>query len=749
MNERLRKFLDLIYTDVRERRLRTALTRIRAFAKEQQLPEIASEAEAIERRYFYMLRSMAMGMPDPNQHIEIAGMLESTLVLGLRAFREASIAKGGDTLYDSYARYASIRGEENISTLAVDFLTEHAALMSDPAALTDSSKRAPLERLSRDIFHRAWVEYPLDLDSADALYNLVEAEDVPMADREAWINAVVLGLLYGYDPERIALLLRFTRLDDTRLRAASLSGIFLALYRWWFAEGGPTMWTTLRKLERDPDYSEDMRTVIYEFARQLHATGLATNIERDVLPGINSLGADLMQKLSGIDLSQKSPEELRELLSGASLPGLDNDKVRSSMRNINEMAEAGDDVFFAFLKPMHQQSFFNDIANWWMPFDTSRSEFAEIFEGEGAVLGEMFDKLEFLCDSDKYAVLMAVAAAPRSMRARTLSMMIEQYGMIAEQMGEKTENYDARFRHSVANYMKNAFRFYTLFRRKGELYNPFTPEIGFNSLKSIAGLYTSAEAVLSIADRLSDSGLRPFAFPFYMGLIESGAEVSASTYMRAAQSAESTRRFDLARDWYHEAYELDPTKEEALRGNVSMLRNLGDLEGALEILDEAGVDKIENVKLLRKYADALFEVRRFDDAQTVIDKIIYTGTEEDATGARLLQASILIEDGNALGAIEAAEQLLAGPLSAEREQAAWRHSGMGYLACRQPDKAYAALRRSMGPNPNLTTVEICSDYLRQKTSLLTTVYGIAPEDINAMCDALRYTISATDIPFVN
>lgn len=749
MNERLRKFLDLIYTDVRERRLRTALTRIRAFAKEQRLPAVVADAEAIERRYFYMLRSMAMGMPDPNQHSETARMLEQALVLGTRAFREASVAAGGETLYDSYARYASIRGEENISTLAVDFLTEHAAVLANPMALTDASLRAPLERLSRDIFHRAWVEYPLDADSSEALLNLVEAKDVPSADREAWTGAVILGLLHGFDPARFELLVRISKLDDTRLRAAAYAGLFFALYRWWFMEDSPSVQNSLRELRRDPDFDEDMRSVVYEFVRQLHAPFLATNIERNVLPGINSIGSDLMQKLSGVDLSTKSPEELRELLSGVGLPGMDNGEVRASMQNINEMAEAGDDVFFAFLKPMHQQGFFGDVANWWMPFDTSRSEFAEIFDGEGAMLGEMFDKLEFLCDSDKYAVLLAVAAAPKSMRARTLSMMIEQYGMIAEQTGAKNESYDARFRHSAANFMMNAFRFYSLFRRKGELYNPFTPETGFNSLRSIASLYTSADMVLGIADRIMDSGVRPLAFPFYLGLIDSGADASAKTYLRAAESAVSARRIDKAREWYKTAYELDPSNEEALAGRVAMLRNAGDLRGALEALDEAGVDNIENVNILAVYAEGLRNARRFDEARTAIEKIIYTGTESEASAARQLLANIHLEDGNPLGAIETCEELLSANLPDENMRATERLTGVAYLASGQPDKAYTFLRRSLGANPDLSAFQVCNQYLHQQSGLLASAYGVTAEDVNAMADALRYTISATDIPFVD
>ncbi len=747
MNPRINKFIELIQGDVRGRRLRTALARIRAFSREQQLPEIHAACEGIERRYYYMLRSMAQGMPDPQQSEETSRMLDSAFMLALQAAKLSSQAEG-ETLGDSYARYASIRGEESIATLAVDYLTEHSVVLSDAAALTDAGRRAPLERLSRDIFHRTWVEYPLDSDSSEALSNLIETGDVPAADREAWIGAVTLGLLEGFDPARIELLARFTQMPETRMRAAALGGLFFALHRWWFMSGSPSIRSAMNTLKADPDFAEDMRTLIFEYSRELGTPALAKRVEAEVLPGLNSLGASLMQRMAGIDLSSKSPEELAELLSGAGLPQMEDGKTRESLFNINRLAEAGDDVFFAFLKPMHAQGFFNDIANWWLPFDTTRSEFSEIFADEGAVLGEMFDKLDFLCDSDKYAVLMAVAAAPKSVRATTLSMMIEQYSMIAEQTGNRDESYDARFRHAAANYMKNAFRFYTLFRRKNEFYNPFVPEVGFNVSSDISALYTTPDAVLPIAERLVSSGVPVFAFPFYLGLIRSGIDLSSKNYFQAAQSAELARYADEAQDWYGKSYELDPANEAALLRRIILLEKRNEHSRVLEILDREGIDKLENPDLLFIYSGELRRARRLEAAQTVLSKIIYSAPQAAADEARLQLGAVMLDDGNPLGTTETCEELLSSQPTPELRKRADFLAGVSLLAGHQRDKAFAAFRRSLGEKPDSGTFEAFGKAIGSYSGTLQEIYGLAPEELTAMEDALRYSFSDSDIPFV-
>ena len=745
MNERLKKFINLIHQDIDGRRLRTALARIMAFAKEQNLPDITAEAHALDRRYYYMLRSMAQGMPDPDQARETAAMLESALILGERAYRRATLADS-DTLYASYVRYASLREGESVPTLAVDFLTEHAAVLSDPGALLDSGRRAPLERLSRDIFHRIWVEYPLDEDSCDAILNLISEDDIPQADREAWLSAVTLGLLERYDPRRFRLLEEASRLANVRLRAAALTGLFWGCYRFASLNDSPAIAGIRRRIQSDPEFAEDMRTVVYEYSRQLGAAAIARRVENEILPRINSLGAEMMRRLGNIDFSTKSPEEIQELLGGSGLPGMADENARRSMQNINDLAEEGDDVFFSFLKPMHHQNFFSDIANWWLPFDTTRSEFAEIFDGEGAALGEMFDRLGFMCDSDKYAILMAVAAAPQSMRAQSLRMMVDQYGMIADQMPRADEDAASRTANAIANYMKNAYRFYHLFRRKGEVYNPFAPTYGFNSSAVIAGLYTDYASTLGIAERLYKSGIRPFAFPFYLGVASARMPEDAETLLHASDAADSAEYRSEAIEWLYRAHELAPSREDITLKLAELLAKNGRGQEVLKLFDGIGEENITSILAMRVYANRLSEAGRNDEALNILSKALYLHPDADeASAIRLMQGEIHLLDGNPLAGAELFENCATGKAD---EAAILRLTGTSHLASREPDKAFSAYSRSLRTAKPYEEIEKLEAHVNNHRRTLKSVYGITDEEINGMLDALKYSIYGDDIPFV-
>lgn len=739
MNERIRTFRELIKRDIQSSQLRRALARIKAFAREQALDNIYRKAEAVESRYYYMLRSMTQGSPDPDQALNTAGMLDEASVIAEEAYRLSSM-KDSDTLLSSFARYAFIRRDsESIPTLAVDFLTEQASILSDPDALLDSGRRAPLERLSRDIFHRIWADFPLDSDSKEAILNLVSDRDIPLADRVSWISALTLGSLESFDPARLELLLEIARTSTaTVLRAAAFSGLFFALYRYSRRSETPffrKLWNSILEI---PDAADDMRTVIYEYTRQMGTLALSTRIENEILPKLNRIGSDMMRRLSGIDLSGKSPEELQDLLSGLDLPGMSDEITRHAMQNVSEMAEAGDDVFFAFLKPMHQQAFFTDIANWWLGFDVTRSEFAEIFDGEGAVLGEMFGRLEFLCDSDKYAVLMAVADAPRTMRARTLGMMVEQYSMIEEHMPKEESDEAEQFRRAVATYMKNAYRFFSLFRRKGEMKNPFAPETGINSSPLLMELYTDYEISRRIAERLYAS-VKPFAFPFYAALLRATPEPSVSMLLAAADSAEAANYTDYAVDWYLRALDVDSSDEKTLMKVVDIMRKKGMDAQLLKILDRTGLDSISGPALLESYALALISAERFDDAMRVLDKINYIGAENPAVN-NLRRAEVALANGNPFEVLDILEAV--APATEGEKFMLNQLKGYALMVSHEPDHAFAAFCGNLGAAPDLSKFPPIESDFEKRKKMLRDVYRLSDEEIVGMLDALRYSLEA-------
>lgn len=739
MTERNKKFRELIYQDIEKHKLRVALSRIRAFSKEVGLLEVYKNAVELERRYYYMLQSMSSGNPDPNQNKEIAKMLDTALELGEKAFIEANKIEGV-RLYDSLSKYISLRyEEENIPSLSVDYLNEHSSLMSNPEAFLDASKRKTLERIFKDIFNHLWAEFPLSNESTEAIINLINTRDIPLSDRIAWTNAIGLGMLENYDNNRFKLLSLLSSSSIPEVRVSAISFIFFFLHKKQSYNLSSDLVALWNRLCANESFVRELKEVIFEYARQLGTSALATYTEEEIIPKFQSFGSEMMSKFRELNPESKTPEEIEEILSSLSSSGLSS--PADGLRDLNEKAEEGDDVFFAFFKPMHFLPFFNEASNWWIPFDTARSELKDIFEDEGALLSELFEQLFYLCDSDKYAVLTAVAMSPSPMRKQTIAMMAKQYGMIAEHLPNPKSGDDAEFHIALSAFMKNAFRFYMLFRRKGEFYNPFAPKVGINSSPEISGLYTDIDSTLKIAERLYKSGIKPFAYPFFNALIESSNDFPDSLFFKAAETAEMTGNIEKAKEYLKYYIPRNPSDTKALFKYLSLNRVSRNDSEALDLIEQSGGIELENVDLLAEYSRLLIAQGKYSEAAAIADKILYSENTHAPNTAKVLKARALLFDGNPLEAIEIVNELIPG----ETSTFDWFDSkiigGMAYLVSNQSEKAFQEFRAFMQTNDLEKTYNYIDKSLSDAAPILNEVYDLSPYEINGMLDALKYSFN--------
>lgn len=146
---------------------------------------LVRDAEALEGRYFYMLRFLSSNndVPDLQQILQAVYKEFDNILSRLEM---AVIADEDQGLLGAQLRYMALRPEETLESLVSDYLAELEAVRADTAALTDTTRRSRLERLASDIFMRIWAELPKIDDSAGLVESLLIDETVPVYDRALW-----------------------------------------------------------------------------------------------------------------------------------------------------------------------------------------------------------------------------------------------------------------------------------------------------------------------------------------------------------------------------------------------------------------------------------------------------------------------------------------------------------------------------------------------------------------------------------
>ncbi len=409
---------EILYKDICSQiagyKLREAFDSIRHVTSDPLLNEFSPAAEALEQRYFYMLRLIGTSSPFPGAEGEMKALSDemTKLMSGIdRAFR---IANDPD-IYYARLRFQKRRPEETLESLFADYIDEQKRLATDPAALTDTRRRARLEQLASDIFMNVWTASGFGSDLADTMAAMLADHDIPAYDRELWIAAI--GLSAGTDSRRYRLLVNMTQEKDTRISVAAFVWICLNYMRGVRGDFkiDPELKSTVRDIaEHMPS---DIMSFVTEYLRVLARKPDAGS--GNLVSDLSRMGADMAGRF------RIKPEAGMDKILG-DVDGIMSDMPPGYMEKMKEFSEAqmrGDDVFAGTIGRMRSFPFFRLLSAWLTPFHLDRSELAPVVDSEGVGMATVLEKMPMLCDSDKYALVLSLAAAPEGLRSSMLTSM--------------------------------------------------------------------------------------------------------------------------------------------------------------------------------------------------------------------------------------------------------------------------------------------------------------------------------------
>lgn len=539
------------------------------------MPELKKIVAQLRQRHFYMLRTIASGfdVPDFDRETEETRRRIARIISSVE--REFQI-RTDTSLYYSQLRFQRLRPEENLESLLSDYLAEAERLRTDPAALTDSRRRANLERLSSDIFKHLWVQQYFDEDSSTLLLSLLADQNIELHDRAVWLAAIGLGFLEVSDSSRMAILEQVHTAADQYLSTAALCWIMFALCE--LNNKGVDVEEMLNAVEhRQPG---DVNIFMIEHAR----THLTPKLGSLMSPGNFSSFQNMKQEIddamtdSGLDL-----ELLRRKFENPENAGITADSL-NAMQRMAEAQRRGDDVFYNATGRLRSFAFFNDIANWFMPFHTRASALSDVTDTEGALVADTIGRMPLLCDSDKFALVLSLASSPANMRGQMLEAMSLQFGAVqdSEDFNEALcHATDSSRRGFVNSYMKNLYRFYNLFPQRAEFQNPLHMDFDWPEVEEMA-----------MDNILSPSEISTLGDMYFEA--ESFIEASDAYYKVATHlSDEQLRRFMVAA----EEAENPPEMECCLKEILS--RNPGDPSASLKLaeicIDDNGLQSAESI----------------------------------------------------------------------------------------------------------------------------------------------------------
>lgn len=588
---------------------------------------LARDADALEGRYFYMLRFLSSNndVPDLEQILRAVYKEFDNILSRLEM---AVIADEDQGPLGAQLRYMALRPEETLESLVSDYLAELEAVRTDTAALTDTTRRSGLERLASDIFMRIWAELPKIDDSVGLVESLLIDETVPVYDRALWTAAIGLVNLQHFTVERARMLVRvYAGADNDRLAAVALVWNVITI-NYNLPEFEPGQFNEV-KTDIFPEYDPaDIGAAVTELARSLGTEDFARKFKETIEPELRDLGRAVSEKFSNIN-----PEKADEMLMDPEWLSSDmGTKGFDSLKNFTEAQQSGADVFMTSLGKMRMFPFFSNMSNWFLPFHTANSALAPVVDGEGAAIADTVSNMPMICDSDKYALLLSLAATPESLRAKAMEAMTAQIYNASQMPGYQEAfgsvmNSDRRT--LVTSYVHNLYRFFTQFHKGKEFPNPLAAEPTIDLFSDFINFEDCKENIATVADILFASKHYASAFAWYQEL-EADRKLDNARRRKMVFAAEMSHRY-LAVEMYKALLDIDPSDLWAAMRLASCMLGDDNAVGAYTVLEPFQPNNSDNKELLRLLATAYMRAGKYAEALDTLHNLDYLLNEGDCS----------------------------------------------------------------------------------------------------------------------
>ncbi len=583
---------------VSQSRLREAFSLARTLSEGNMAWEISDTLDEAEQSYRRLLSYAVSGAEDPARDEMTAEIGETILTITDRLERN-NTAKEEPTLYYNNLRYLRANPAENIPSLLDKYLKDcsEKSLLDLVASGTHSTgfhaATSERELLERKIFNLLWITFPLSRGDAEAIGSTLGSKVLPDHAVVLFTWALALGGLEFYDARRLELLCNLYTGGSQQVSAVALIGLLTVMHRWRDRLMPRRLRDRFASVRELPIWLPDLRAAYMELTRTRDTDRISAKIRDEIVPEMMKLRPEFERKLSPSETV--TPEDMEENPEWQEM--LDKSGLADRLKEMSEIQEEGGDIMMGTFSHLKQFPFFNEIANWFVPFHCDRSEFADI-PGNGGLskIAGMFEPLHFLCDSDKYSLLMSLAHVPAAQRDIVMGQLNAQADQFNELRAASLDLPADSRRDLIRRQVQNFYRFFRLFRRKGEFYNPFGEGVNLVAVPALVEDVKEPELLTLIAEFYFSHQYWQEAQDVFE-IIDSIAAPSAAVYQKMGHCLMKLGRTSAALSCFEKADMLDNRSAWTL-GRLAkchaMLGNHSSALAACERLEELRPDQPSN-----------------------------------------------------------------------------------------------------------------------------------------------------------
>lgn len=498
------------------------------------------------------------------------------------------------------------------------------------------------EKAANAVFKHIWVTFPVTANEAGTLDKLFADADATAEIKELAMAATMLSLLEHYSEHLLLSLLDLyaaNAFNDASLSMKALCCALIAMHcHRETIKHSSAISLRIANIADSERGRRDIMTVFLQFIRSRSTERISQKVRDELVPKLMKLSPEMRRKMrdgfsDDIEEMAKNPD-WQEMLNESG--------ITDKMQELSRMQAEGSDVFLSSFARLKSFPFFNDVANWFVPFTPRHSSIFRVFAGNsGSMLLSMVDRTGAFCDSDKFSFALSVATMPDQHRSMMMAQFDEQQEQVINEMAGSLPNPDKQ-RENIANkYVQSLYRFFNLFRSRNDFYNPFSTRLNLIDVPFVSDALSDTKSLRLIAEFY-------FSMQCYTDALSTFGKVlkqdppTASDYQKTGYCHEQLKQYVLATADYEKVELLKPNDVWTLKHLALCYRAVNDTEKAIANYKRAEALQPDNVALANNIANCLLEGGRIEEALKYFFKVDYLASKGERTMRPIAWCSFLI-----------------------------------------------------------------------------------------------------------
>ena len=449
-----------------------ALRAMKETIAEDKLPGyIVARYEDVKNDYRLMQDAMMRGLRDDKIDEVYADIMRKVYGAGLDVLIEEKVKR-----YSSFA-YARVSAQQTeahpdaVRTVLEAYVQDMAMMAFEP----ESTRKAKMEKLTAD--HHAYMKQLFNALLVAPMWNDRRAADFadlllsPTIDRDdalLLVSAVMLATMNVNDPYKLDMLAEvYVRATDKVLKMRALVGWVLSLP---YDPRGPRLFPfvqeRIKAMLADKTTLKQMLDMQMQMLFCCNADADNEEIQRNIMP---TLIKNTNLQMTRLGIVEKEDDPMKDIMD-PNAAERDMEEMERKYRKMMDMQKQGSDIYFGGFSKMKTFPFFNDLCNWFAPFNAAHPALGAARErlAGSTFLNNLMENGPF-CDSDKYSFALAIAQIMDRMPDNVKEMLNSDatFGPTVSKDEQEDPAYICR------SYLQSLYRFFRLYRSKRDFLNPF------------------------------------------------------------------------------------------------------------------------------------------------------------------------------------------------------------------------------------------------------------------------------------